>query len=212
MDIPSRRVAATAAAARLKIRSRPAARLRYAALLAPPGTALVLLDDVLAALDGPVQKALMQNVRRLADERKCGILLATHQRHLLGLADRLVELDASGSASPASKPDVAALPPPPPRTPQTTEKKSKAAAAPGGGGGADLVKKEDQRTGRVRGSVWAAFLKAAGPCAAAGVLFLFLLAQLCLILADYAVLDWSTARRQKRPRHAYARPRRNLLL
>ena len=168
----------------------------------------MLLDDVLAALDGPVQKALMQNVRRLADERRCGILLATHQRHLLGLADRAVELDASGSASPASKPDVAALPPPPPRTtPQTTKKKSKAA-----GGGADLVKKEDQRTGRVRGSVWAAFLKAAGPCAAAGVLFLFLLAQLCLILADYAVLDWSTARRQKRPRHAYARPRRNLLL
>ena len=61
-----------------------------------PPPLVVLLDDVLAAVDGAVQRALFANLRALATDCGCGVVLATHQRHFLEEADAVVYLQANG--------------------------------------------------------------------------------------------------------------------
>ena len=81
------------------------ARAAYAALFARVHVAtrarqsrpfVVLLDDVLSAVDAKVQVALVWNLKELATLAQCGILLATHQTHLLSSADAVVYLNGSG--------------------------------------------------------------------------------------------------------------------
>ncbi|KAH8073189.1 ATPase [Aureococcus anophagefferens] len=59
----------------------------------------------------------------------------------------------------------------------------------------DLVVAEDQRAGRVRTSTWRVYAGAAGAPAVAGVAVLFVVAQVALMAADYAVLRWAEADR-----------------
>ncbi|KAH8055370.1 ATPase [Aureococcus anophagefferens] len=206
-----------------------------------PPPVVVLLDDVLAAVDARVQRTLVANLKGLAVECGCGVVLATHQKQLLGSADRVVYLNANGRSPDAHELYVGSQD----HYPEASRRASEAQALEdalvacvgqlspasayrtirdvkieivtdvgltdaleeaGDDDGSvdshaskheasDLVVAEDQRAGRVRTSTWRVYAGAAGAPAVAGVAVLFVVAQVALMAADYAVLRWAEADR-----------------
>ncbi|KAH8063966.1 ATPase [Aureococcus anophagefferens] len=182
-----------------------------------PPPVVVLLDDVLAAVDARVQRTLVANLKGLAVECGCGVVLATHQKQLLGSADRVVYLNANGRSPDAHELYVACVGQLSPASAYRTIRDVKieivtdvgltdALEEAGDDDGSvdshaskheasDLVVAEDQRAGRVRTSTWRVYAGAAGAPAVAGVAVLFVVAQVALMAADYAVLRWAEADR-----------------
>ena len=185
-----------------------AARLALARCVYAAGrgrTDLALLDDPLSAVDPKVAAHLVDRcIRgRLCRDLNVGVLLATHQRQFLDVADRVVVLGSDGRAlANAPLPEIlenggeaadlvcgAGHGMAPEEEEETTTMKtamSSTVTKP-----LQVVAKEDRSEGEVSWTTWSEFIGAGGLKLVLIVLGLFVIAEGSLMWSDVLLLRWT---------------------
>eukprot|EP01062_Namystynia_karyoxenos_P055987 TRINITY_DN4697_c1_g2_i4.p1 TRINITY_DN4697_c1_g2~~TRINITY_DN4697_c1_g2_i4.p1 ORF type:complete len:1320 (+),score=449.60 TRINITY_DN4697_c1_g2_i4:128-3961(+) len=174
------------------------ARVGLARAVYRQDTALVVVDDPLAAVDPHVAEHLLRRCLRSPLLSKVAVVLATHHRVAAETAEHVLALGTGGQAEPAR--------------PGSHLRDPRAAAqlvAEGGAAPAEaeapaapqaaakeqlkLVLKEDRKQGSVTFGTYQSYASAGGLCLAVTVLVLLLVGQVAMIAADYWLKVWSDA-------------------
>ncbi|MFC3573428.1 thiol reductant ABC exporter subunit CydD [Streptomyces yaanensis] len=117
---------------------------------------VLLLDEPTASLDGATEAEVVEAVRRLAVGRT--VLLVVHRPALLGVADRVVRLDAEEHATASGPAQAGTVPLPSPRTPDVSPAHDKPAPAPSPEGRGGVLARVRAMAGPRRGRLALALL------------------------------------------------------
>ena len=181
-----------------------AARLALARCVYACGTGradLALLDDPLSAVDPKVARHLVDHCikRSLCRDLNIGVVLATHQRQFLHLADTIVALDGDGAALPPDQVILAAG--------ANNEKnhddqedearKEVEPTTPSQQPAVEVVSKEDRVVGKVRVGTWMDFVSAGGWWFTAIVIVIFVCSEASRMTSDLTLLRWADRERER---------------